>query len=148
MKNLALPLVLFVLSLPAVGGSYKWTDDDGNTVYSQIPPNDDRRVTRTDAPPPPAENPQDAQRELQQLQQRLEDAREDRQLQAEKQREATQQDSVREQNCRKARTNLRSLREKARQLINTGDGQYRRYTPEERADMEARYQEVIERNCR
>lgn len=148
MNKLVLPLILFAISLPAGAGSYKWVDDDGNTVYSQIPPNDDRRVIRTDDPPPPGEKSQDAQRRLQELQQQLEDAREDRQLRAEKQREAAQENAVREENCRKARSNLRGLRERTRQLINNGDGEYRRYTPEERAALEARYREAIERDCR
>lgn len=147
--NSILPVLIIALACPvgAVAAVYKWIDEDGNTVYSQIPPPKQREHSKVAPPPPPAVDPATAQRQLQEMQQRLEDSREDRELTAEKQDQEQAQRKARETRCAQARNNLRILQQRARQLINDGSGDYRRLSEEEKATKIARYQEVVKKDC-
>lgn len=139
--------IALALSLPATAAMYKWTDSEGNIVYSQMPPPAGANGTRVAPPPPPAESPAEAQRRLGELKQRLEDAREDRQLGAEKQQQAQTAESVRQKNCAAARHNLQTLQQAPRQLVSDGNGGYARMTEEQRTSEIEKAQKVIERDC-
>ena len=148
MRTLYLPLLLGLsLSHAALAAMYKWTDSEGNTVFSQTRPPDGREARTVAPPPPPAESPAEAQKRLHEMQQKLDDAREDRHLQAQQEQKALEEQHARQENCRKAKRNLQILEQRSRQLINAGDGQYRRYTPEEKAQKAAEYEAVIRRDC-
>lgn len=96
-----------VLSQGAIGASYKWTDDEGNTVYSQQPPPDrdyQRLDIRTGTPSPsgqdePASSSSSAAESI------LEEAKK-----SEKQKEIEAQqakaEEIRKQNCEAAKQNL------------------------------------------
>jgi hypothetical protein len=132
---------------PLWAAVYKWVDAEGNTVYSQVPPNDGQHPETVASPPPPAETPAEAQARLNALQQRLEDAREDRELADQAQQKSTREAAARRDNCAKARSNLQKLEQRARQLIGDGNGNYRRLTPEEKAKRAAEYKKIIQRDC-
>lgn len=136
-----------ILPLSGQAAMYKWVDDQGNTVYSQVPP-PDGRSTREVAPPPPPAEPEASQRQLNELRQRLNDAVEDRELQAESQAEQATERQQRRENCEAARYNLQGLQQSARQLVRSGDGDYRRLTPEEIKTKTEQYQKIIDQDCR
>lgn len=145
----AAPALIALLLAPglAIGASYQWTDADGNTVYSQLPPPAGRQAARVIAPPPPPAEPEAAKNKLREMQRELADTREDRELEDKKQQQAGAEADRRAENCRKAKSNLQILQQGTRQLIREGDGAYRRYTPEERAKKTAEYQQVVKENC-
>ena len=145
----AYPMLLFALlaTEPLWAEVYKWTDADGNTVYSQVPPSDGRRPETVAPPPPPAETPEQANARLDALQQQLEDAREDRELKSQKEQKSASEAAARRENCAKARSNLQGLEQRARQLVSDGKGNYRRLNPEEKAKQAAEYQKIIQRDC-
>ncbi len=144
-----LPLTFLLLSLPAFtsAATYQWVDENGVTVYSQLPPPNQANVRKVAPPPPPATAPKAAQDELRRLQQKLEDLREDRQVQASAQQKEAEKQQVRSENCRRARENLQILQQRSRQLIKQSDGSYKRYTPQEKAQKVAEYEAMIQRSC-
>jgi len=147
--NRTLPIAFFLLSLPtfACAATYQWVDENGVTVYSQLPPPNQADARKVAPPPPPATTPKAAQDELRRLQQKLEDLREDRELQASAQKKESEKQQLRVENCRRARENLQILQQRSRQLIKQSDGTYKRYTPEEKAQKVAEYEAMIKRSC-
>jgi hypothetical protein len=144
-----LQIAFYLLSLPAFSyaATYQWVDENGVTVYSQLPPPNQSDVRKVAPPPPPATAPEAAQDELRRLQQKLEDLREDRELQVSTQQKEAEKQRVRTENCRRARENLLVMQQRSRQLIKQSDGTYKRYTPEEKAQKVAEYEAMIERSC-
>jgi len=146
MKRTISPLFLaLALASQACVATYQWVDENGVTVYSQLPPPSQNEVRKV-APPPPPANPQAVQ-ELQEMRQRLEDLREDRTLEASRKQEESQKQQIRAENCRNAKENIRLLQQKSRQLIKDSDGVYKRYTEEQKAAKIREHQEVMQRNC-
>ena len=147
MRETMLALVLALTTQAVAAEVYRWIDDAGNTVYSQIPPRDGRPVNVPRPAARPAE-PAQAQKQLRDLQQRLEDSREDRQLATESLKKQQEKQKIKDENCRKARKNLAILRQQGRPRIRQPDGSYRRYTASETAQKIAEQERVIERDCR
>ncbi|NOQ82301.1 MAG: DUF4124 domain-containing protein, partial [Methylophaga sp.] len=56
--------VLFIISSASFADSYKWTDDEDQINYSQQPPIDHRHSVLVKDPPPPSIDPNEAQKEI------------------------------------------------------------------------------------
>jgi len=136
-----------LLAGPALADTYRWTDDQGQIIYSQLPPPDDRPYTRIGTPPPPADAAGDKAR-LEALRQGLADRREDRELSRQKQQDTAQDQAIRDKNCITARANLRTLQSGGNRLVRLPDGSYTRFTPEERQRRVEEAQRYIKENCR
>ncbi len=143
-------LSLYLLLLPAIAlaGVYRWTDDQGNVVYSQTPPPDGRPVERMAPPPLPAEPPHAARKRLERIHKRLEESAKARQR---RKREAAKTDADaarRQQNCRAARENLERLTNRpSNTLYRVGENDYRRLTPEERRQRIEKMRKIVKENC-
>ena len=100
---------------------YKWVDENGNVTYSQQPPPKGRQGEEMELHGYRAADP-DAQEKLDQLEERADTAREDREF-AEAD-EATNQDREAriKQNCETARENMRILKSSARIQDADADG--------------------------
>lgn len=145
LKHISLLLVLLIPN-HAFSAMYKWVDDEGNTVYSQTPPPAGISASKMRPPPPPADP--NAQKQLNQLKQRLEDAQEDRDLARSKRESHTREQDRRAENCRRAKANMQQIEQRSRQLEHDGKGHYQRLTPTQKAARIAEYQEVIAKDCR
>lgn len=150
LRSIAATLSLAVLaSMPATGAMYRWVDDSGAVVYSQSPPPDGRGAS-TVAPPPPPSSSADAER--QQLEDRLKQAAEERQKQQEdvkKQQEAATADANRKRNCDAARHNLDLILNRPPQTrFQMPNGEYRRFSDEERDAEIKKARDVVDKNCR
>lgn len=143
-------LGLLAIAIPtfAAKGTYVYTDEDGNKVYSQFPPPAGTESRTVKPPPPPAETPEEARQRLQDRQQLLEDVREDRQLEADKQAEADQEKERAAKNCEAARQNLQNLSGNARRLFRNSDGTYSRMTDEEHQTKRAEAEKIIAEDCK
>ena len=129
--------------------AYRWINDQGNVVYSQLPPPDNREVKVIEPPPPPVEESEMAQEKLDAQIKQLEETEQERKLntQATAQREAEAKYNA--QQCTNARQNLEAITNRPPQtLFKTGDGTYRRFTEEERAEQIKRANDIIEKYCR
>ena len=138
-----------VLSPAAVSEMYRWVDDSGTVVYSQTPP-PDGRATSTVAPPPPPSSSAEAERT--QLQNELKQADEARKKQSEdqkKQQEAAVKGADRKRNCDAARQNLDLILNRPPQTrFQMPNGEYRRFTDEEREAEISKAREFVDKNCR
>lgn len=130
-----------------LAATYRWTDDQGQTVYSQIPPDDGRPYRKVGAPPPPPD-PEGARRDLENLRQGLADRREDKQRSQEEQQQAAEQRTETEKNCETARQNVSTLESGGRRLIRMPDGSVKRLTPEEREAKLEEARRYLQNNCR
>jgi type IV secretory pathway VirB10-like protein len=139
-------LCLFAASL-AAGKMYRWVDADGVTHYTQSPP-PKGEATEIRKPPPPAISPEEAQRQLAERQQRLEDAREDRELAKKKDQETTETQQLQDKNCQAARNNLTRLEGSPRSRWKGEDGEYQRYSEEERQAKIQEAREQIKAFCK
>jgi type IV secretory pathway VirB10-like protein len=143
---LGLPLVC---AAPASATMYRWVDDTGAVVYSQSPPPDGRAASAV-APPPPPSSSADAER--QQLEGQLKQADEARKKQQEGQKaqqETAAKDADRKRNCDAARQNLELIQNRPPQTrFQMPNGEYRRFTDEEREAELKKAREFVDKNCR
>ncbi|HID46028.1 MAG TPA: DUF4124 domain-containing protein [Chromatiaceae bacterium] len=139
---------LFMVTIQASAGMYRWTDDEGNVVYSQTPPADARPVKPIAPPPPPAENPGEIQKETRKLQEQLDNIAKERDEKKKKQLEAELEQKKKEENCQTAKGNLKSIQEKPpNTLFALPDGSYKRFTMEERQKKIDAMNKIIKENC-
>ncbi len=131
----------------ATAETYRWVDDAGNVVYSQLPPADGRDSKVIGAPPPPAESPEEAQARLKARLDLLNSQREQRQT---SQTETVQQkadEAEQARQCELARHNLEALQQGNRQRFRNADGSYTRLTPEQKAERVRDNQSYIDEYC-
>ena len=148
-KGLIALLLLLPLTTELVSAkTYRWTDADGNVVYSQVPPRDGREATTVGAPPPPAESPEVAKQRLQEQIERLNQQRESRNLSKQQAQESKQQAEASAKNCEMARHNLEALRQGTRRLYRNKDGSYSRLTEEEVNSRAQETKSFIAENCK
>ena len=138
---------LSLCALSTAADTYRWTDDNGQIIYSQAPPEGGRPYTRIGAPPPPADAEGDKAR-LNALRQSQADSREDRELSREEQQRTARQQSKIDQNCAAARKNLDTLENDYNRRIRLPDGTTQRLTPEERQSRIDQAKQFIKENCR
>ncbi len=131
----------------AQAASYRWSGDDGQVIYSQVPPHDGRPYTVIGAPPPPADQAKE-QAQLNALRQSQADAAEDKELAAKAQAEAAARQALIDRNCEIARGNIVALQGSLRRLIRQPDGSVRRLTPEEHDAKLAEARAYLTENCR
>lgn len=120
---------LLVLSHAGYSAVYTWTDERGQTHFSEVPPARDS-VTRVSPSPVSSIDPgtPELQRELEAFQTR----REVRDAQRAQETESRAQAELRAANCTAARDNLKALNDHGRVRLQTASGT-RYLTTEERA---------------
>jgi len=142
-------LSLSFLSTHLMAKTYCWKDDQGATVCSDTKPADGRDVKVMAPPPPPAESPEEARKKLDQQIQQLNEDNEKRlaEKKAAAEKQATGKHS--KEQCANARKNLELINNRPPQtLFKTGDGEYKRFTPDERAEQIKQANEAIEKYCK
>ncbi len=129
--------------------TYRWVDDQGTTVYSQQPPPDGRNMKAIAPPPPPAESHEEAREKLDQQIKQLNEAGEKRMLEKEAAAKKQADANRNKQQCTNARSNLEAINNLPPQtLFKTGDEEYKRFTPEQRAEQIRQANETIKKYCR
>ena len=142
-------MTTLVLSPVATAKMYRWVDDSGTVVYSETPP-PDGRATSTVAPPPPPSSSAEAEREhLESVLKQADEARKKQQDEQEKQQQAAAKDADRKRSCDSARENLELVRNRPPQTrYQMPNGEFRRFTDEEREAELKKIREFIDKNCR
>ncbi len=129
----------------AQAATYRWVNDQGVTVYSQIPPPSGEAAVIPPPPPPPtgAATPQPIEEQLKQI----EDQKAARQKREAKEAEEKKRQAMMEANCRNARHNLKVLEGAAnRRFVEAGGGS-QRLTEEERQKRIELAKENIKQFC-
>lgn len=152
LSTLVPPLFLsMTLGLPGPTAAQKfhlWYDEDGQAVYSQFAPGDNRESQTLKPPPPPAETAAEARARLQRQLQPYEDRREDESLAEKDAAKAASQAEQAERRCKMARENLEVLTGRPRMTYRTGEGELVRMTPEEQQRKREEMEAIVERDCR
>lgn len=131
-----------LLALPAHAAIYKWTDENGQTVYSETPPPKGTAGTRLkDAPPPPVD-PNAAMENLRNRADAFDKRQEERGKQETETEQSAEHDKQNQENCDRLRNNLQILTTNNQVREKTGKGDYTVLGEEQR---QARLQETRER---
>lgn len=141
------PLVLIALTAPLEAKTYRWVDDNGTVVYSQIPPPDDRPTAAVAPPPPPPIPPAEAREQLEERMQKLDDLREDQELAREKRAKGRRERAEKRRACQAARNNLVNLERSMNKQMKMPDGSYQRFDETERQTRIREARASIESNC-
>ncbi|OGT34747.1 MAG: hypothetical protein A2W28_04300 [Gammaproteobacteria bacterium RBG_16_51_14] len=140
---------LLVISLFMVPAGYaemfKWTDAEGNIVYSQSPPPGD--IQAETIKPPPKVDTEAAQEQLEAQEKKADELREGRLKQAEEKGKAEADLALQQENCRRAQANLANY-QRPRGLIAQPDGSRIRLTEEERQQKLAEMEGLIKEWCK
>ncbi|VAX11713.1 hypothetical protein MNBD_GAMMA26-69 [hydrothermal vent metagenome] len=143
---LCLALLIIVISTPLTAKTYRWVDENGNTVYSQHPP-PSGDATEIKPPPPPAIAPEVAQSKLNQQKQQLEDLREDREIAKEAEEKDTAEKTRLDKNCAAAKKTLDILINRPRARWKTAED-YGYITGEKRQAKILKAKGQIKENCK
>ena len=146
----ALIAVLIPASLHA-GEIYRWTDESGNTHYSENPPQGvDAEPMNVQTRSSEARNTNGAPKEERSSPQQSDGAdnsgQSDKALSDQEQQDQEAIDRVRQRNCEKARKALKTLAQNARIQVEE-DGERRYLSPEEKEAERKRYDEARDENC-
>jgi hypothetical protein len=136
-----------MISTGAQADAYRWVDANGVTVYSQTPPADSTAEKIT-PPPPPAEDPDEVQRQLDAEMQQLEDYREDKALAADEGKKQAEKRRIMDDNCSRAKANLENLTVVRQRLARQPDGSYVPIDENERQARMAQARHDIDKNCK
>ena len=147
MKSIA-PLLLLFATLPVSAAIYHWVDDNGKVVYSQTPPADGRTYQKVDTPPPQPTDVKATEKRLEEARKIITEGSEARKKQRHEEAKRASEEEMRRKNCETARNNLKTLTSRPpNTLFNVGDGQFRRFTPEELKKRVETFKQFIKENC-
>ena len=149
-KRFWLPAICMAMMLvPAVDAAriYKWTDADGNTVYSQTPPPPGVKAERIAGAPPPPEDPDKAMQALRERAEGFAGRREDRAILEKEGQEALDRKKKQDDICSKLRQNLETLQNNPRIRETKEGGEPVVLGEEQRQERIKSTQERIQKEC-
>ncbi|MFY0700791.1 MAG: DUF4124 domain-containing protein [Bermanella sp.] len=113
MRVITLLFTLFFVSALHANQVYKWTDDKGQTHFSQFPPEQSQSqniVVNTPAP----SNSKAAGEKLEKMRQQLQEQSVDRNTESEEEKEAAKEAERMAENCKRAKQRLTDLKNNGR----------------------------------
>ncbi len=131
---------------PSIAATYKWTDDDGNVVYSQTKPPGGRAVEVVKQHSTGVTD-EEAKRQLEGLRDKANAQSEDRQLKAEVAQDELDRNQRIKKNCENARKNLSLLETPARVTLMDADGNPYFLGEEQRQERVLEAKSQVERYC-
>lgn len=150
-RSKTLSSLLFILSLlwsSVYADTYRWVDESGTVVYSQLPPPDSRPASVIAPPSPPAEDPEAIQQRLDAVTKKLEQSAREREKLKRQQAQEKQRATQRKKNCEAARRNLETITSRPpNTLYRIGDNEYKRFTVEELNKRISDIKKIIKENC-
>jgi type IV secretory pathway VirB10-like protein len=145
-KQICLTLFILLFSFSVSAEIYKWVDENGQTHFSQTPP-DSGIAEKVDVPPPPPIDPEQAQTEVDTLIEQQQEAEKAEQLAQQEREKAAEEQAIREENCRIARSNLTTYQNNPGRRVVDADGNVTRMVEEERQQKMQEFQEQIDLYC-
>jgi len=150
MKIVLLLLILTLIGSQAFAEIYKWLDHNGSIVYSQTPPPADASSLKTpEINYSSGENEAAGKRagEIINSAKEARNRREARQQQKKDAREKTALQKQLQQNCRRLRKNLQTMKREGRLYIRESDGNDRFLNERERSQKMQEAEENIKKYC-
>ena len=147
MIRFPLLLLLFLSSSVFATQIYKWVDENGQTQFSQFPPNNvDTNANKVDVKAQPASNPEAANR-LKDMRQKLLESSVERNTESEKDKEDAEQAKRMAENCERAKQHVRDLENNGRIYKTLENGERHWYSEQERMEQIQKAKEQASRFC-
>lgn len=143
---LSISLIFFIIG-PASAGMYRWVDENGGTVYSQIPPSSGEVVRIKPRPAPDMADQEAARERLKAAMEQSFDAEEEKKQMQEEQAKRAEQQAKRAENCKAARHNLETLQNLGPRMVRNPDGRYLRLSEDEVELKIHKAQQQVNENC-
>ena len=145
--QLSVTVVGLLLSATIQAGVYRWVDENGITVYSQVPPPVEIEKKRMDIPPPPTTTEKQAWEELNGDWKKMRDRQDLIKEQAIAKKEQSGKKQAEEKNCGIAQRTLEQLDNSLRRLVKTADGDTRQMSASEREERLQKAREMKQEYC-
>lgn len=147
-SSIHIALLSFILVLPnAYAAIYQWQDANGETHYGQVPP-DNVDAKEMNIKTAPASSAAQDISNAQKLESDLKKADQKATEEQQKANQAAQDEHIRAINCERAQAHLKDIESKVRiRIINPGQSEVQRLTPEERDEDIKNTNEAIEKYC-
>ena len=133
---------------PASAEIYKWTDANGETQYSQIPPPSGIKSEEIQGAPHPADNPGTTNDSLQEQVEIMNEDIAGQEIEEKKSALQKQIDDAFERNCTTATNNLAKLQEGGNKRYLTPDGKVTHLTEEQRQQRINEAKDQIDKFCK
>lgn len=137
-----------LLMTPASAEIYKWTDANGETQYSQIPPLHGVKSEKIQSASPPADNPDTTSNTLQEQVDTMNKDIAEQEIEEKKDNLRTEIDDAYERNCTTATNNLAKLQEGGRKRYLTPDGKVTHLSEEQRQQRINEAKDQIDEFCK
>lgn len=146
---LAATLLSLLLGTSWAAGTkiYKWTDEDGNVIYSQTPPPRGIDVKKIKEAPPPPVNPNDAMGDLRKRADEFSKRRDERLEVEAKGEEAAAEAKRQREICAQLRKNLAGLQSTSQARVKGEDGQLSVIGEDSRQQKIKATQQRIQQEC-
>ena len=132
----------------ASAGIYKWTDANGETQYSQLPPPGGVKSDKIQGATPPADNPDSTSDILQEQVDAMNEDIAEQQIEEKKDALSKQIDDAYERNCTSATNNLAKLQQGGNKRYLTADGKVTHLTEEQRQQRINEAKDQIDEFCK
>ncbi|MGR6873368.1 DUF4124 domain-containing protein [Pseudomonas sp. HK3] len=125
MRTITLLFTLFLLASAHAGQVYKWTDESGQTHFSQFPP-EKAQSENIMVNTPKAANSKQATEQLQKMRQQLQEQGVDRTTESEEEKQEAKDAERMAENCKKAKQRLIDLKNNGRiyKTLENGDREW------------------------
>jgi len=137
-----------LLSATIQAGVYRWVDENGVTVYSQVPPPVGVQKKRIEAPAPPPVTEKEAWEAVNQDWKAMHDRQDIIKEQATADSERAEKTQNEEKNCAIAQRTLEELENSGRKRVKTADGKIQRMSAKERQEQLTKAREMESQYCR
>jgi len=137
-----------LLQTPATAEIYKWTDDNGKTHYSQVPPPGKIETEEIKGAPPPADDPDKITEQLQNEVDAMDETVTRQEGEASEKSLRKEINAAYEKNCTTSKNNLAKLQEGGKRRYKTADGQVMHFSEEERQKRINEAKDQIDEFCK
>ena len=139
-------LIIISFNLHA-SGVYKWVDENGQTQFSQFPPESAPEAKQIEIDNPQSGNSAAAQERLKQTRQKLLESSVDRNTETAEKKEAKEEAERMAENCGKAKQRLRDIQNNGRIYKTLEDGERHWYSEKEREGMISKAKDQVKKYC-
>lgn len=145
--HISATLLGILLSATIQAGVYRWVDENGVTVYSQVPPPVEIQKKRMDIPAPPPTTEKEAWQELNHDWKKMRDRQDLVTEQAIADSEQNEKKQAEETNCNIAQRTIEQLDNSLRRLVKTASGYTRPMPASEREERLQKAREMEKKYC-
>jgi hypothetical protein len=146
MRVITLLSILFFVAATQAGQVYKWTDADGQTHFSQFPP-DQIQAENINVNTPPPSNSKQAGENLQKMRQQLKEQSVDRTTESEDEKQAAVEAERMAENCKKSKQRLLDLNSNGRIYKTLENGEREWYDVKGRENLIKDAQKDVTKYC-